>query len=211
MKKIRGKYKAYEERIQSKSHAQRLKLNFPGTWDEVKDIIRIFGEKQADYFSHEDAAKFYPVLSYGFMEAAADFKYCYEQFKKIYTEQFGLESWRDLYMFFEENRVNELYELISPNPNLTYLYNLPIYLILKKDMSASAFRVLCAFMARAKRIKELGGARVCGWSAQGLGKKIGLHRNTVAACIKELEGFGYLSFMPHMSNERFKKYKINVY
>ena len=57
---------------------------------------------------------------------------------------------------------------------------------------------------------HLGGIKVCGWSAQNLGKELGLHRNTVGTCIKKLESLGYLTLLVKYSNKKNKVYVVNV-
>jgi DNA-binding MarR family transcriptional regulator len=210
MMKIKGKQKAYRVRLMDNKHPYQLKYKFSGTWEEAKKIIQCFGEKQAEYFDFYARAQYYPVVYCGAMQAAADFKYCYEKFELLIRKDFGNEEWITLLEYFEKTRISELYDCMSPNPNLTYLYNLPLYLILKPEISANEFRVLCAFMARSKRVPALGGMKICGWSAEGLGKRIGLHRNSVATCIKKLVSIGYLVFLPQLSNERNKKYKVMI-
>ena len=208
--KVRGKLECYEKRIKSKKHLGRLRFVFPGNWEDIKEIIRIFGDTASNRFAPIDRAKYYPVLCYGASFAAADFKFCYEQFEKLIRQRNGVDTWFEIYNFFEKNRVNELYNCIDRNPDLTYLYNLPAYLIFDHRISAGAFRVLCAFIIRSKKMPKMGGIKICGWSSQGLGDELNMHRDSVSKYINELEKRGFLKLLPNLSNMRKKTYRVKL-
>ena len=211
MAKSRGKISWYLERFQGKNHPRSLRYNSDGSWTKIKEIIRKFGETQRRLLPTEDCFRYYPVLNKGPKKVAADFKFCYEEIREHVRDSSGEDAWLKLYTDFEFNRVNELYESVSINPNAPRLHDISLDVLFNPDLSPSAFRVLCAYKARSKRMPQHGGARVCGWSVQNLSARIGLSRNTVAACIKKLVELKYLTpITPKPPNQRHRTYKVNL-
>jgi len=209
--RVNGKIAAYAKRLRDSKHPQKIKFKFSAQPRDVIKIVKVFGELTVEYVDDTEKTRFFPPLNISLQEMGADFKYCYEKFEKWLRRVYGSEEWSKVFYKFQEERVYELYQCVNQDATISYLYNLPMDLIFDKGkLSGNELKVLLAFMARAKKTPELGGISICGWSAEGLEKELGMHRNTVGTCINELERKKFLKLLPALGNKRKKKYQVCV-
>ena len=198
--KITGMVKAYEKRCDHNKHLIEIPIAFNGNWEEFKRRIHLFGQKTAEYFASEDRAIYYPKTGQlGWRGIAADFKFCYEEFKKeIMINSYDTSEWEVLDEYFRVNGINEVYENIGQDPDLRLIYNIPKHLIFDGGLlSGNELKVLLGFKASAKTIND--GVKICGWSGRELGKRMGMDKDTVRKCVKTLESKGFLKLMPSLS------------
>ena len=198
--KIIGIGKAYQARCEHLRHAGEISIAFNGSWDEFKAKIHLFGQKTAEYFPINDRATYYPKTGQiGWRGIAADFKWCYEEFKKeIMANTWDNTKWESLDEYFRLTGINEIYSNIGQDADLRLIYNIPKHIIFDEGrLSGDELKILLAFKASAKTINN--GMKICGWSTRGLEKLLGINKNIVGRSIKKLEIEGFLKLVPSLS------------
>ena len=207
-----GKVASYKKRISDKKHLVELKFSFEGFPSDIRAIIKSFGEMTTEYVDDKQCYRFVTPLNLSIKKMAADFKYCYEKFEIWVQRAYGRKEWYELYVQFGRLRINELYECVDKEANISCLYNLPGFLVFDKGtLSGNEFKVLCAFMLRAKREPKLGGIKIAGWGPSGLVREQGFKsRDTVRECIKTLERKMYIKRLPTLCTRTKNTYQVCV-